>query len=309
MTTLPATGASTDDVVFLIGRPPIAEYIGFVANQALNGDQADQKALAAQWRTANDHVKGLETAESGISDGVPIAPIDPSLQPLHDQVVADPFFQKSFTFVPVSIGVVELDRLVVFQKQINLTYAQNLATSLGAAPSADALFRFCLPFDHPQPPVRSGRIANNSYVFYSPSTDFRFLDASLLRPQQISDYQTSGPASAFLALAVGFGSNFVNVVSAEGRLVLNNGSHRAYALRSLGITHAPCVVQHVSRREELEVVNQILQAEPDRYLKEPRPSLLKDYFDPLLCSVHPVPRRARQVKVSFGVETVDVPSA
>jgi hypothetical protein len=64
----------------------------------------------------------------------------------------------------------------------------------------------------------------------------------------------------------------------------------------------------VSRREELEVVNQALHTEPDRYLKDPRPSLLKDYFDPLLRSVHSVPRRARQVKVSFGVEIVDVPS-
>src|SRR2546430_11202463 len=37
-------------------------------------------------------------------------------------------------------------------------------------------------------------------------------------------------------------------------LILNNGSHRAYALRELGITRVPCIVQHVSCREELNVL-------------------------------------------------------
>ncbi len=106
---------------------------------------------------------------------------------------------------------------------------------------------------------------------------------------------------------VGFGSNFLNAIQAEGRLVLNNGSHRAYALRDLGIMHAPCIVQHVSRREELEVLNQQLHAEPDRYLKAARPPMLKDYFDPLLRAVLQVPRRKRQVKVTFGIKVLDVP--
>jgi len=38
------------------------------------------------------------------------------------------------------------------------------------------------------------------------------------------------------------------------RLILNNGSHRAFTLRQMGVTHVPCIVQHVSSRDELEVV-------------------------------------------------------
>lgn len=32
---------------------------------------------------------------------------------------------------------------------------------------------------------------------------------------------------------------------------LNNGNHRVYTLRALGITHAPCLIQRALSREEL----------------------------------------------------------
>jgi hypothetical protein len=300
--------SEADEVVFLMGRPPMSEYIGFVSNQTVAGDQADQQALSAQWRAANDHVKALSRAESGVADNALVAEIDPTLKGLCDQVTSDEYFKKSFAIVPATLGLVELDRLVVFQKFINQTFANSLAERLGPDPKAEEIFRFCLPFDHPTPVVRSGRVAQNAFIFHSPSNDFRFLDATLLSPNQISGHKTNGPPSAYLAIVVGFGSNYMNAVNADGRLVLNNGSHRAYALRSLGVTHAPCVIQHVSRREELELIVPALHDKPDQYLVEPRPSLLKDYFDPLLRSVHHMVRRNRQVKLSFGVEQVDVPA-
>jgi hypothetical protein len=110
-------------------------------------------------------------------------------------------------------------------------------------------------------------------------------------------------------LTIGFGSNYLNALEVEGRLVLNNGSHRAYALRDLGLTHAPCIVQQVTRRDELDLVaSGDVQVNPDRYLKVPRPPLLKDYFDPQLRKVVPVPRKNRLVRVQYGFEQSDVPA-
>lgn len=45
----------------------------------------------------------------------------------------------------------------------------------------------------------------------------------------------------------------------------------------------------------------------DLYLNAARPSLLKDYFDPLLRKVVRIPRRARRVKITVGVEMLDIP--
>jgi len=92
-------------------------------------------------------------------------------------------------------------------------------------------------------------------------------------------------------------------------LILNNGSHRAYALRELGLKEVPCIVQTVTRRDELELVaSGDFQQFPDRYLKAPRPPLLKDYFDPKLRKIVVVQRKNRLVRVQIGVEQSDVPA-
>ena len=72
----------------------------------------------------------------------------------------------------------------------------------------------------------------------------------LLNPAQILGHQAFGPVARVLGLPVGYGSNFLNIIEAEGRLLLHNGYHRAYALREAGLTHAACIVQSVSRRDE-----------------------------------------------------------
>src|SRR5437899_11154194 len=129
-----------------------------------------------------------------------------------------------------------------------------------------------------------------------------------LHAGRIKDYPPPGDVVGVVGIAVGFGPNFMNAVYAENRLILNNGSHRAYALRKLGITHVPCIVQHVSSRDELDVVaSSEVCSNPDLYLQRPRPMMLRDYFHPKLHKVMPVHRRSRQVTVRFEVEEQYVP--
>lgn len=298
-----------DEHVFLVGRPPLGEFIGFVSSLAVQDQTADQGALAEEWRRANDYIQQLKEKEAGWSDAPEIIDPSPSLSGLCAKVYEDPIFRRSFSIVPSSVGFVELDRLVVYQKHINLEYVHKIQNDVGEALTEEAIFRTCLPFDHPQPPVTGLRISNNAYVFASPSTDLRFLEPTLLDSSQIVGYQPQGPVSGVIGLVVGFGSNFLNALFAEGRLILNNGSHRAYALRDLGVSHVPCIIQHISRRDELQVIGpRALNRSPDVFLKSPRPPVLKDYFDPKLRKVLSVPRRRRQVKITYAVEQIDVPA-
>ena len=299
-----------DDHVFLVGRPPLVEFLGFIRTLAVEGQSANQGQLAHEWRVANDRVRELEDREAGWADNPAIESLNKSLEPLKDRLLEDPMFQRSFQIVPVDVSVVELDRLVVFQKHINLGYVRELQRRIGPQPQADEVFRFCLPFDHPHPPIRQMQTAANGYTFISPSNDLRCVEAVFLRPELINGYTPSGPLAGVVGIFVGYGSNFLNVLHAENRLILNNGSHRAFALRNIGITHVPCIIQRVSRREELEVMGSgDVQQNPDRYLKAARPPLLKDYFDPALRKTVQVPRKHRLVKVSFGVEQADIPAS
>jgi hypothetical protein len=308
MTGLAGGALDADPHVFLIGRPPIGELLGFIRNMAVDGQTSDLGSLTEQWRTANDHVLELERAEAGAADSPPIQPVPDDVQALREVVLADPVFRQAFRFVPTEVAIVDLDRLVVFQKFINLRFVEDLKAQLGELASIEQVFRFSL-LDPQQPQSRAMQNAQNLYTFSSPSTDLRFLEAQLLQPQQIPAFQSTGRPIAIIALAVGYGSNFLNVLSVDGRLVLNNGSHRAYALRDVGVHTAPALVQHVTRRDELELVaSGDFASNPDRYLKTPRPPMLKDYFDTALRVVVPVYRKNRTVRVQFVFEQMDMPA-
>jgi hypothetical protein len=298
-----------DEHVFLIGRPPIGEFLGFIQAQTVEGQSAERGALMNQWRAANDHIRLLESKEVGWADGAPIQPLSEDLAALRDEVLNDPVTKASFGMVPSEIGVVELDRLVVFQKQINVEYVRELRTLLGANPSDEDLFRFCLPFDRRYDQgVRPSRLAQNAWAFVSPSRDFRVLETVLLNPAQVPGLVVGGAPVAIVGQVVGYGPNYLSVIQAEDRLVLFNGSHRAYALREAGHTHVPCLIQRVSRRDELEVIgSDELAQHADRYLTAPRPPVLRDYFDPQLRMTVHVPRSAMQIQVGVNAQAVVVP--
>ena len=297
----PIEHAVADQNLYLIGRPTLKKFLRYVQRHAVN--PTAQGTLADQWQAAKEVVRSLEREEAGVADDPPRGKMGPEYDPLLIEFLRDPLVRHGFNTVPTEVALVELDRLVVSQKHIDLTFVRQLESKLGPAPSREQIFRFCLSFDHPQPPVKWRRVRGDKYVFVSPSNDLRFLGVMPLEPSHIKDYRSPGNLVGVVGIAVGFSSNFLNAIYAENRLVLNNGNHRAYALRSLGVTHAPCIIQHVSSRDELDLVAaSAVRSDPDLYLKHPRPMMLKDYFNPKLHKVVPVHRRVRQVSVRFEAE-------
>lgn len=296
-----------DEYLYLAGRPPLRGYLHFMTGMAGNG--AARRELVEQFRAAEALLETLAKEEAGWADDPPMQPLSEHLQPLVQELHDDAIFQRAFDTVPTDIAIVELDRLVVYQKHINLTYAAMLRERLSRSPRGEALFRACLPVDHPHPEARWMRTHDDTWVCVSPSNDMRFLDTTFLEPGQVQGYARSGPLTGVIAAMVGFGSNFLNAFHVGNRLVLNNGSHRAYALRELGITHVPCIVQHFASREEVKAFGSYeLRRRPELYVGHPRPPLLKDYFDPRLRSLTRGPRRYRQVRVTVRFEQSDYPA-
>ena len=296
-----------DECLYLLGRPTLKRFLRYVRNHAVSPQ--DTASLCSEWQAANSLTHDLETEEAGIADQPPIQQMGTEYEPLLIEFLKDPLVRSGFNTVPTDVAIVELDRLVVFQKNIDLTYARQLEQRLGPAPSIETIFKTCLPYDHPQPPVKSLRVRRNSFTFMSPSNDLRFLGSMELKANNVTDYSPPGDLVGVLGLAVGFGSNFLNATYVGKRLILNNGSHRAYTLRKMGITHVPCVIEHVDSRHELELVaTSDVVDHQSFFLRNPRPSMLKDYFNPLLHKIMPVHRRLRQVTLRFEVEETFVPA-
>ena len=292
------------ELVWLLGQPHLADYLDFVKHKVIGGDDIPPRRLADEWRAANDYYYELEQSEAGIADEIERLPLPKALQTLARKIRSDRYFREAFDDLPVRIEMVELDRLIVSQSHVERQFTDSLCAGLGASPDPEALFRFCLPIGRPTPPVRIQRLASDRYLFASESTDFRTHPAKLLAPEHLRALASIGPASAGIALIVGFGSNFLSGVRSGSRIVLQNGYHRAYSLRALGITHAPCAVTEVTRKDELKVAaTDGVCEDPEFYFAAARPPLLKDFFDPKVRKVLPVRRMETVIEVEIKTRT------
>lgn len=289
--------------LWLLGQPPLSRLLDFVESAGVEGDKVDRAALTDEWRAANDHYMALERTEAGIANRGTHRELDPELAPLAAEVAAHPRFRRAFRTLPTSFGMVELDSLIVYQRHVTRNFVEARMQGIGAAPDPEALFRVCMPLGDPDAPVQIQRVGSRRYVFRCPSTDFRFHEPALLRPEQANGYESLGAVAGIVGLVVGFGSNFLNVVRVGSRTLLNNGYHRAVALRALGITHAPCIIQTATRGDELEVsVMSRVAEDPEFYFESARPPLLRDFFDPKIRKLLPIRSRTRQIEVNFEIK-------
>jgi hypothetical protein len=284
----------------------MAEYLSFLV-QASPGQNVDIPAAATEWRNAADVIDSLATSEAGIADNRHAAELPSALHSKAKRYLADPTVAASYAFVPATLGVIDLQQVVVYQRQINLTYAGQLQKTIGDWSHADEkLLDFCLAIDQPPPPIKPYQASEGTFMFQSVSTDARFLGSALVDASQVTGHTPMGRAQSAIVLFIGYGINALSVVSANGRLILSNGSHRAYALMAAGITQVPAVIQHATREDELQIVPKVLQ-DKALYLTNPRPPMLKDYFSEPLHEVVYAPPRHRQIRVQFGQEPMDTP--
>ena len=298
---------SFEEEAWLLGQPPLQKFLDYVGETAIGGDRVRQSLLVDQWRTANDIYYDLEKTEGGIAETIEIQELSGELAMLAEKVRADATFKNTYEVLPTRFAMVELDKLIVSQQHVNLSHARSARARLGAAPGPADVFAMCLPLGRPQAPVQIRQTGAKRFVLWSPSSDIRFHEAKMFGPESIAGYESFGPIGAVLGLVVGFGSNFLNVIESDKRLVLHNGHHRAYALRDLGLTHAPCLIQTVTRLDELNVVasRQVCEA-PAFYFKSQRPPLLKDFFDARLNTVLRVPKLVRMIELNFEVKDFEV---
>jgi len=286
----------------LLGQPKLREHLAFVQDSVVGGDGMQSAELVNDWRRANDYYFELEESEADIANDIDVYNLDPQLDPLVQAAMADYRYQFTFDRFPTSFAMVELDKLVVSQLFVNREFSENLQSTLVPTPELQGLFNFCLPPKAPEHAVKIRKTGAGRYVFSSESSDFRTHEAALLQPDDIKRYNTFGPISGMVGLGVGFGSNFLTGIRAEGRVLLHNGYHRAHALRASGITHAPCILQTVTRMDELEIaVKRRVADDPNYYFGAARPPLLKDFFDSHIAKQFEVYKTVNKVEVTVSV--------
>jgi hypothetical protein len=190
-----------------------------------------------------------------------------------------------------------------------LDYVEVLKARYSGKTATADLVEICLSPVREMPAIQHLEIGNNVHVFSSRNLDVRFLGAFLknLTSDDLRFAELGGiPAAAVIAF-IGYGGAPVNVLKYQDRAVLNNGFHRVYALRALGVEKIPVVVQH-ARNPQLEFPQQVGGLPREYLLGSPRPVLMKDFFLDDFCISLKAKDRIKVVTLQAAVSHHDVPA-
>jgi len=283
------------------------ELINHVRTQTLDARRLSE--ILALWQTQQPFVQQLMAAELGVADQSVLGDLPVELGPRLREIAADPLMAKSFLHVPITFALVEIDTLVAPQRYVNEDYAAKLKEKYKASTGLEQLLEICLSPVREMAPIQHLEVGNNAHVFSSPNLDIRHLGAFLKRlsSDDLQFAELGGIPAAAIISFVGYGANAINAIRYNGRLVLNNGFHRVYALRSLGVTKIPIVVQHV-RNPQLEFPGLVCGLPREYLLGAPRPVLMKDFVDDSLCIALRAKDRVKVVTVQAAVGSHDVPA-
>lgn len=292
------------ELVWLLGQPHLHDFLRFVKTKVVGGSRMCPRQLTDQWRAANDLYYDLEKSEAGAVDSGEPQPLPAALGQLEAELRRSSHFRQSYDTLPTAIEMVDLEKLIVSQDHVANLFSDARGRNLGAQPDLDGLFRFCLPVEPATPPVTIRRISSDRYILSSFSTDLRAHQPCLLTREKIPVVDSFGPTVAMLGIGVGFGSNFMSAIRSEGRLVLQNGHHRAFALYGLGIRKVPCLVESVTRTDELALTAEgDLVDRPAFYFRAARPPMLRDFFNPQLTMRLPMRALETMIEVQVKVDS------
>ena len=286
-----------------MGPRHLDEWLTEAANLASADLAMDRPQWADLWRAAQAEYARLAVSESGAADRVDLKPLPKAMARHIAQLVEMEGVRRTFDTVPVAFGMVPLDALIISQYSMTQAVVDRITTAHPAPISPKRLAELCLPLQAPAASFRLASRSQREYTFVSDAHDMRFLDAQVLEPMNVQQAPVMGHPQAVLALSVGFSANLLNTVRYNGRIALNNGHHRALALRAMGLTHAPCLIQPCASMEDLQQAasSEILR-NADLYFHAPRPPLLRDFDNPLLAHDLVAPRMRRVLTIKLDIQ-------
>lgn len=172
--------------------------------------------------------------------------------------------------MPWSLAQVEIDPLVSLQKDVNVTYADGILREFSLE-DLDERIRLCLT------DVKTARTAqffeargSHLFAIKSAGTDLRVVDSEMTQVPERGEVKMS--------FTVGWGHPFVTVFRIGERYVLDNGYHRAYALRKSGVKHIPCLLIEANNYDDLQLAGEPSLFGPETILG-PRPPTFSVFFD------------------------------
>jgi hypothetical protein len=284
-------------------------FLQYVKSECAPSELSRINELSESWSVARKKFLNSYESIKGLGKTIIVQDIPPKYSDYLSKLENSHSFKSAFNHLPAYFKVVEIDKLVALQNLVNLDYVNKLIKSMRKNPNFDELLDICLS-DKKNVPETSEMCTQKHVIYSSDNTDIRFLGAIPVSPDVIADKDVfiGGIPAKALLLVFGYGSSPINVFNYRDRMFLNNGFHRVYALKMLGVKHIPVVVQNITdplleMPERFvynpELMNQISSSE--------RLPLLQDLFNKDYIVDLKVKPKRKAVKLSWNIDYVTIP--
>lgn len=309
--------SETEEKVYLLGFMPSGEVNGLVLSEL--GESFNLDRVKKLWLPKSQKMNQLFVSDMQLLDDekmkVVIKDIDPKhskkIETIETQFQLNPFWQAN----KHSIKMVKIDELITLQNSVNIDRANNLAKRISKDATVEDLLDYNFDFNRKPPVIHNHLISPNAMLFSSNDNDIR---PSKIEVRNIPRYAENGiddctvPALV-IPVVVGEPSvycirTYAPVQMPDGTtkmiyfLILQNGIHRAYALRSLGIEYMPCLIIDPVTAGETDMLMGNWSQERKLQSASQRPPLMKDFFNPELIEKFKVRKKQMCIKVGWTIE-------
>ncbi len=271
----------------------------------VSADSEDRKQeIKRSWQAAAAAFQELVANEAGLPETVATKALPQEMNDYLQHIRTNPAFAKTFANYPISFEYVEIDKLIAGQRTVHLDWVRQLIEQGKPGNIAE----FCLDPGQDSTPITIARSGNTAFTASSLNPGMRFLGV-FEQPFQADGAQGHHPGGQpvhAIVLLLGYGISTMNVYRVNQRLILGNGFHRLYALKALGLTHAPAVVQQVTH-PQLEMPPAIGELPREHLVNTPRPGLMKDFFDERLVCEITQKKFIKSTQVVWGTNDALVP--
>ena len=293
----------------LLGLPSLQQHLDFVRRSVRLGSKMPRKPIIDAWRNANERYQSLEQNEATLADRIDALELDPAFYALAHETMASEAFRKAFDILPTGFAMVELDCLVACERKIDTSASKALQAAFDRHPDPEFLYRYCQELNAEAPAIQIERLSEARILASNTSHAMSANEAIWLEVDELRDGHILNRPGIDLLAGIPFGCdvNFFSAVRYGDRVLLKRGYDRAYAMRRLGITHAPCILEVATSLDEVEVA--IGKTDVDDlgfYAESPRPPLFKDFFDQNIAESFDVYATKKAIEITLHCREIEI---
>ena len=316
--TVQLESTETEEKLFLLGFMPMNEITSLVVGEL--GESMNLNRIKKLWLPKTKAVQELVKTDVRLLDDEKLKDVIRDIEPKYSKKIEEieeklnhnPFWQAN----NCSIKLVKIDELIALQGFVNIDRANKLSTKISKNPTMSELIDFTIDLDRKPEIIHHHQISNNAILFTTDNHDVRPGKIEVRQiPKNTEQENLDSDTIPAVVLPVTEGDavisclktfNFVPMSNGTQKrnyyLRIQNGLHRAYALRSLGIEYMPCLIIEPTSAVETNLITG--QWSPERKAQEIslRPPLMKDFFNPELTEIIQVRKTQLCIKVEWKIE-------